>query len=79
MQWEYLKYKIKEFSREYSVKKKREHTAVRVSLESKLKSLTKSLNDNCSNCFREYEECKNHPENFYQNVTNGLIIRSKVD
>ena len=37
-----------------------------------MKSLIESLND-------EYEECKNHPENFYQNVTNGLFIRSKVD
>ena len=80
MQWEYLKYKIKEFSREYSIKKKLEHTTVRISLESKLKSLTESLNDNSPNkLFREYEECRNHLENFYQSVTNGLIIRSKVD
>ena len=80
LDWEYLKYKIKEFSREYSIRKKTEHTAVRISLESKLKSLTESLNYNSSNeMFREYEECKNHLENFYQNVANGLIIRSKVD
>ena len=82
MQWEYLKYKIKEFSREYSMKKKRQHTAVRISLESKLKSLTESLNGNSPDeRFREYEECKNHLENLYQNVTNGVmeIIRSKVD
>ena len=45
-----------------------------------MKSLTESWNDNSSNeLFREYEECKNHLENFYQNVTNRLIIRSKVD
>ena len=80
MHWEYLKYKIKEFSREYSINKKREHTAVRISLESKLKSLTESLNNNSSSeLFREYEECKNRLESLYQNATNGLIIRSKVD
>ena len=55
-------------------------SAFRISLESELKSLTESLNDNSSDeLFREYEECKNHLENFYHNVTNGLIIRSKVD
>ena len=82
IQWEYLKYKIKEFSREYSMKKKRQHTAVRISLESKLKSLTESLNGNSPDeLFREYEECKNHLETLYQNVTDGVmeIIRSKVD
>ena len=71
---------MKEFIKEYSVNKEREHTAVRISLESKLKSLPQSLNNNISNeLFREYEECKNRLESFYQNVTNGLIIRSEVD
>ena len=59
MQWEYLKYKIKEFSREYSIKKKREHITVRISLESKLKSLTESLNDNSSNELLENIKFKN--------------------
>ena len=28
---------------------------------------------------KEYEDCKNRPESFYDNITKGLILRSKAE
>ena len=77
--WDFLKFKIKEFTRKYSAEKKAAENKTRLHLESKLKTLVNSLSTNASeNLLKEYEECKSRLESLYDHITNGLIIRSKV-
>ena len=78
--WDFLKYKMNEFSRNYSIAKKHRNTAEKFELEAKLKSLSKLISSNCSNEVRkEYEECQNKLELIYENIVNGAIIRSRID
>ena len=78
--WEYLKYKIIEYSRQYSIQKKKTDNARRLELESKLKSLNNILSGKSSDeLIKEYEDCTKQLETFHENITNGLIIRSKAD
>ena len=77
--WEFLKYKIKEFTRKYSINKKATENVVRINLESKLKILSNSLSLGCADeIVGEYEDCKTRLESLSDNVTNGLIVRSRV-
>ena len=74
-----MKYKIKEFTGKYSINKKATENAARINLESKLKTLNNSLSSGCSDeVLKEYEDCKTRLESLYDNVTNGLIVRSRV-
>ena len=80
LNWEFMKFKIKEFTRKYSSEKKRNDVAERSDLERKLKNLSHILNVNSSGETRkEYEDCKNRLESFYDNITKGLILRSKAE
>ena len=77
---EILKYKIKEFTRKYSINKKAAENAARINLESKLKTLSNSLSSGCSDeILKEYEDCKTKLESLNDNVTNGLIVKSRVN
>ena len=70
-------YKIKEFTRKYSINKRATENAVRINLESKLKTLSNSLSSGCSDeILKEYEDCKTRLESIYDNVTNGLVVKS---
>ena len=63
----------------YSINKKATENAARINLESKLKILSYSLSLGCSDeIVREYEDCKTRLECLYDNVANGLIVRSRV-
>ena len=58
MNWEYLNFKIKEYSRQYSIQKKKKDNAHRLELESKLKSFGNILNSKSSDeLIKEYEDC----------------------
>ena len=59
LNWELMKFKIKEFTRKYSSEKKKKDVAERSDLERKLKNLSHILNTNSSDETRkEYEDCK---------------------
>ena len=74
--WEFMKYKIKKFTGKYSINKKATENAVRINLESDLKTLSNSLSSGCSDeILKEYEDCKTRPESPCDNVVNGLIVR----
>ena len=78
--WDFLKYRIKEFTGKYSAEKKAAENKTRLDLGSKLKTLGNSLSTNATeNLLKEYEECKSRLESLYDHITNGLIIRSKVN
>ena len=75
-----MKFKTKEFTRKYSSEKKKKDVAERCDHERKLKDLSDILNTNSSDETRkECKDCKNRPESFYDNITKGLILRSKAE
>ena len=78
--WDFLKYKMKEFSRNYSVIKKRRNTAEKFELEAKLKNFSKLILSNCSEEVRkEYDKCQSKLESIYESIVNGAIIRSRIN
>ena len=73
--WDFLKYKMKEFSRNYSIAKRHRNTAEKFELEAKLKSLSKLISSNCSDEVRkEYEECQNKLESIYENIIKNRLV-----
>ena len=71
LNWEFMKFKIKEFTRTYSSEERKRML---------LKNLSDILNTNSSDETRKkYEDCKNRLESFYDNITKGLILRSKAE
>ena len=78
--WEVLKFKIKTFSRNFSINKKRISKKAREQLELKLKKLSAAITTSSDNSLlKEYEDSKHTLEDLYDSITNGLIIRSKVE
>ena len=58
LNWEFMKLKIKEFTRKHSSEKKKNGVADRRDLERKLKNLSDILNTNSSDETRkQYEDC----------------------
>ena len=79
MRWEYLRYKVREFSKQYPVDKAREWKAKRNKLELRVKELDALISSNAEETLiQEYQKCKHQLEEIYNNVTQGIIIRSKV-
>ena len=77
--WEVLEFKIKTFSRNFSIDKKHISKKAREQLELKLKKLSAVITTSSDNSLlKEYEDSKHTLEELYDNITNGLIIRSKV-
>ena len=80
MRWEYLKYKGRDFSKQYSVDKARERKAKRNKLELRVKELDALISSNADKTLiQEYHKCKYQLEEIYNYITQGIILRSKVD
>ena len=81
MRWEYLRYKVRDFSKQYSVDKARERRAKRNKLELRVKEVDALISSNAEETLiQEYQKCKHQlSEEIYNYVTQGIIIRSKVD
>ena len=80
MRREYLKYKVRDFSKQYSVDKARKRKAKRNKLELRVKELDALISSNAEETLiQEYHKCKHQLEEIYNYVTQGIIIRSKVD
>ena len=77
MRWEYLKYKVREFSKQYLVDKAKEQKAKRNKLELRVKVLISSNAE--ETVIQEYYDCKHQLEKIYNYITQGIILRSKVD
>ena len=78
--WEVLKFKIKTFSRNFSINKKRISKKAREQLELKLKKLSAAITTSSDNSLlKEYEDSKHTLDDLCDSITNGLIIRSKVE
>ena len=80
MRWEYLKCKVREFSKQYSVDKAKERRAKRNKLELMVKELEVLISSNAEETvIQEYHDCKNQLEEIYNYITQGIILRSRVD
>ena len=74
-QWKILKYEIRKFSIRYSKVIAKEKRKKQHELESKLKILEKSLS--CDKNIEEYHKCKADLDEIYDNIAEGVKIRSK--
>ena len=80
MRWEFLKYKIRQFTINYSKKKASEGKARQISLEKTVKRLEMSLSINSSETLlEEYHWYKNELESIYSFIAEGIIRRSKAN
>ena len=76
--WEFLKYRIRQFSSELSKQKAVERKASRLYLEKKVKSLEIQVNSDCSEeLLLEYDRSKDELESLYNYITEGVILRSR--
>ena len=80
MRWKYLKYKVREFSKKYSVDKAKEMREKRNKLELRVKELEILISSNAEETvIQEYHDCKHQLEEMYNYITQGIILRSRVD
>ena len=77
--WNYIKYRMRQFSKKFSIDKAKKRKARRLELESKVKEfeeqLTTASNDQLIN---DYNKCKKELESLYDNITDGIILRSRA-
>ena len=78
--WEFLKYKMHQFSMTYSKEKAFKRKSARLTLEKKVKELKSRIRCNSDEALVEqYNKSKNELENLYNYITEGIILRSKVN
>ena len=77
--WEFLKYKVRQFSQVCSKRKACERREKRVSLEKKIEEFESNLSDNSAlEGILEYKNVKVQLGDFYNYITEGEILRSKL-
>ena len=79
--WEYLKYKIFRFSKDYANKKAEQRKEKQLYLENKVINLEKesAKSSNMSEALlTEHERTQAELENLYDNIADGAILRSKA-
>ena len=80
MRWEYLKYKVREFSKQYSVDKAKERKPKQNKLELRVKEFEVLISSNAEETvIQEYHDCEHQLEEIYNYITQSIILRSKVD
>ena len=79
MTWEYIKYKIREFSINYGKKKKKEMDHSEKNLEQKLKAIDEELdqNEDRDDLYLEKERITQELQNIDKYKTEGLILRTR--
>ena len=79
--WDYLKYKIFRFSKQYANERAEKRKSRRKHLEEKVSKLEREIVDtegDSEDVILEYESAKNELEKLYEYITNGIILRSKA-
>ena len=74
--WEYLKFKMREFSRNESIKIAKLRKVNRVNLEEKIKTFART-DDPSESDLEECENAKAELEKIYDHIAEGIILRSK--
>ena len=75
--WEYMKYKMREFSMIFSEQKAYQRKKRRLFLENRVKILEIKLATSLDDEIVEYNVAKNELESIYDYITEGIILRSK--
>ena len=77
--WDYVKYRIWQFSLKISKEKAKQRKAKRIDLESRINEFESSVSiKSDSALINEYNECKQELEILYDYITQGVILRSKA-
>ena len=77
--WEFLKYKVRQFSQVYSQQKTGERRKKRVNLKKRIEELDSNLSENSAlEEILGYRNVKAHLDDLYNYITEGAILRSKV-
>ena len=80
VKWDFLKYKIRQFAKDYTTRKAKEWKVKRVALEAKVRELESIISTNSNDlAIEEYHKCKAELEEIYNYITEGIIVRSKTD
>ena len=80
VKWDFLKYKIRQFAKDYATRKAKYRRTKRVALETKVRELESIISANSYDLvIEEYHKCKTEPEEIYDYITVGIILRSKTD
>ena len=77
MKWEYLKFEIRKFTRAFSKRCAKEQRRERENLEQTLNNFESKFQNFEENS--NYLECKNRLDEIYENIANGIKIRSKCN
>ena len=75
--WEYLKFKMREFSGNTVMHLSKSRKEAREKLEAKVKNFEKNYNPSADD-LADYEEAKVELEKIYDHITDGIILRSKA-
>ena len=75
IKWEFLKYQIRKFTIDFSKCLARDQRQKKLLLEAKLIILENDLNN--STCLQEYNECKKELDEIYENIAEGIRVRSR--
>ena len=75
-----MKYKRREYSRNYSIQMAKTRKRRRISLEKRVAELESLITSNSNNqLLKEYSSCKLELESLYEYITSGIILRSKTN
>ena len=74
MKWDYLKFTIRQFAKQYSIVKSKERRAKRIKLELRVKELEGVLSTDSQEIAKEYYDCKQELESIYTYITEGIIM-----
>ena len=73
MKWDYLKYKVRQFAKTYSVDKAKESRAERNKLGLRVMELEALLSTDSHKIVKEYYDCKQELESIYSYITEGIL------
>ena len=78
--WEFMKYKCREYSRNYSIQMAKTRKRRHISLEKRVAELESLITSNSNDqLLKEYSSCKLELESLYEYITSGIILRSKTN
>ena len=79
VKWEFLKYKIRQFTRYYSKQKAVGHRNRKTILEEKVRDLEQRIkSDSNVELLKEYNKAIKELNQIYDYITNGIILRSRT-
>ena len=80
VKWDFLKYKIRQFTKDYATRKAKERKTKRVALETRVRELESIISTNSNDLvIEEHHKCKAELEEIYSYITESIILRSKTD